>query len=286
MTKTVKKLILLSSILFILVACSSNKDLKYRRVDNTRDDNIWVVAHRGLTGKDNLPENSIATFQSCIDEKLDIIELDVRKTKDDVLIIMHDKTLNRTTNGEGKVADYTLAELKKFRLVHNSKITSYQIPTLEEVFKVVKNKILVDLDIKLDSIKDYQQIADLINKYKINKQMIVFLYDKESIPAVNTMFSDVHIMPRARSLSDIKNMSKYNFINFIHIDENSYEDKLMQELIQDNKRIWLNTLGDYDKKESNGQNGFKQFFATYPNVNVVQTDLGIQIKKYLLQTKK
>lgn len=286
MKKIVNKIILLSSILFILVSCSSTKDLKYRRVDSKSDGKTWVVAHRGLTGKGNFPENSIATIQSCIEENLEIIEIDIRKTKDNQLVIIHDKTLDRTTNGKGKVSDYTLAELKELRLVHNGQITSYQIPTLDEVFKVVKNKILVDLDIKLDSIEDYKKIADLINKHKINKQMIVFLYDKGDIPAVNTMFYNVNIMPRARSLTDIRDILKYSYINIIHIDEDSYDNTLMKELIQENKRIWLNTLGEYDKLESSGQYGFKQFFATYPNVNVVQTDLGVQLKKYLSQTKK
>lgn len=68
---------------------------------------VLVVSHRGDWR--NAPENSLQAFQNCIDMGVDMVELDLKKTKDGELILMHDNTLNRTTNGTGKPEDYTLA---------------------------------------------------------------------------------------------------------------------------------------------------------------------------------
>src|SRR3712207_3114810 len=75
---------------------------------------VLVAAHRA--NWDAAPENSLPAIQSCIDNGVDIVEIDNKMTKDGHLIIMHDQTIDRTTNGKGKVADYSLAEIKKFRL--------------------------------------------------------------------------------------------------------------------------------------------------------------------------
>ena len=81
---------------------------------------VTVVAHRGDWR--NHPENSIPAFQSCIDMGIDMIEIDVRRTKDGQLILMHDPTVDRCTNGKGKVADLTYDEIQKLRLLpqHNA----------------------------------------------------------------------------------------------------------------------------------------------------------------------
>jgi len=72
---------------------------------------IMVAAHRGDWR--NAPENSLQAYKLAIEEGVDVIEVDLQKTKDGVIIIMHDETINRTTDGSGKPSDYTLAEIKK-----------------------------------------------------------------------------------------------------------------------------------------------------------------------------
>lgn len=245
-------------------------------------DNIWVVAHRGLTGLNLLPENSIATIESCIEHGIDIIEIDVRETKDGQLVIMHDKKVDRTTNGKGDVRELTLAQIRKLKLRHNGIETAYPVPTLEDVFKVIKNnKVNVDLDIKLDNLASYQKIADLIKQYNVRDQIIVFSTDADEIVPIHKMFPHVRILQRVESLMDIQNLTKYDYINIIHIDENCYDDQVMSMLITNNKRVWMNTLGKYDDLEKEGKNGFHSFFQTYPNVNIVQTDLGVQLIQFL-----
>lgn len=114
-------------------------------VSINKNHKILVAAHRGDWR--NAPENSLRAFESAAAMGVDIVELDLKKTKDGVLIIMHDKTIDRTTNGKGKPEDYTLAELKALRLKNGmGRITDHTIPTLAEVMTALKGKVMVNLD--------------------------------------------------------------------------------------------------------------------------------------------
>ena len=134
---------------------------------------VLVVAHRGDWR--NAPENSLQAYKNCIDMGVDMIEIDIHKTKDNQFIIMHDATVDRTTNGKGKIADMTLAEIKqlKLRAGHNV-VTQHNVPTLEEVLNLVKGKILVNID-KGDNYFD--EIYDLLVKTGTEKQVVIKTYD-------------------------------------------------------------------------------------------------------------
>lgn len=86
---------------------------------------VLIAAHRGAHL--DVPENSLKGFQQTIDMGIDIIELDVRCTKDGQLVVIHDKTVNRTTNGEGAVDSFTFDEIRKLKLMFNGKPTDQQI---------------------------------------------------------------------------------------------------------------------------------------------------------------
>ncbi len=117
-------------------------------ISNLEDSNnkeILVVAHRADWR--NAPENSLQAIQYCIDMGVDMVEIDVRETKDGHLVLMHDKTINRTTTGKGLVAEWTLDSLKTLNLVDGLGIaTPHKIPTLKEALQLTKDNILVNLD--------------------------------------------------------------------------------------------------------------------------------------------
>ena len=115
-------------------------------LQNPSNDYILAVSHRGDWRY--APENSLTAVQRCIDLGLDIVEIDVRLTKDGHLVLMHDKTLERTTNGKGLLADMTLEEVRKLRLKNACGVrhSRQQVPTLEEVMRLTKDKIMVNLD--------------------------------------------------------------------------------------------------------------------------------------------
>lgn len=113
--------------------------------DTTKSDYVWIAAHRG----DWLyaPENSIESLKHDIYWGVNLMETDVRETKDGQIVMMHDWTVDRTTNGKGKIADMTLAEIKKLRLKTNfGTKTDMQVPTLEEFIKIAKGKVFLYLD--------------------------------------------------------------------------------------------------------------------------------------------
>lgn len=113
------------------------------------ESNIYVAAHRGWCAK--YPENTMAAFKAALDLGVDQIETDVRVTKDGELVLIHDATVDRTTNGTGAVRDYTFEELRKLDAGNGQ-----QIPTLKELLDLVKDHPTITLDIEF---KEYPHSA-------------------------------------------------------------------------------------------------------------------------------
>ncbi len=112
---------------------------------DSRNDEVIVVAHRGDWR--NAPENSLQAIENCIKMGVDMVEIDVRETKDGKLILMHDETIDRTTTGTGKVTDLTWEYLQTLYLRDGiGHKTPHRIPTLKEALELCKGKILVNLD--------------------------------------------------------------------------------------------------------------------------------------------
>ena len=109
---------------------------------------VMIIAHRGFSGA--APENTLASFQKAIEIGSDMIELDVQLSKDGKLVVLHDNTLERTTNGQGRVEDYNLQELKKLDAGAwlGAQFSGEKIPTLEEALDLAKGRVLVNIEIK------------------------------------------------------------------------------------------------------------------------------------------
>lgn len=109
---------------------------------------VMVIAHRGFSGK--APENTMAAFRKAIEIHSDAIELDVRLSGDSCLVVFHDDTLKRTTNGKGRVADFILKELKQLDAGSwfDSAFTGERIPTLREVLELTRGQILLNIELK------------------------------------------------------------------------------------------------------------------------------------------
>lgn len=126
---------------------------------------VLVIAHRGCVGE--APEVSVASIHACAGKGIDGIELDIRKSKDGVLVSIHDATLDRTTNGTGRVADYTADELRKLRLRRgnggpNVVVTDEPLPTLEEMLLAAKQHgLIVHLDIKVAT---HAEVAEVVQR--------------------------------------------------------------------------------------------------------------------------
>ncbi len=115
-------------------------------INNPNSEYVVVISHRGDWR--NWPENSIPAIESVIKMGVDMMELDVKMTKDSVLVLMHDKNIDRMTNGKGYIKDMTYDSLMTFNLkrAHNVKTDSLKIPTLREALLCCKDRILVNVD--------------------------------------------------------------------------------------------------------------------------------------------
>jgi glycerophosphoryl diester phosphodiesterase len=139
-----------------------------KQLHDPNDKHIMVTAHRGDWR--NAPENSLRGYELAIEMGVDCIEVDLNKTSDGVIVIMHDGTIDRTTDGTGKPSDYTLAQLKKFHLRNGLGIlTKHTIPTLEEVMLLAKGKVLVNLD---KSLPYYNEAYQILKKTETLNQAI------------------------------------------------------------------------------------------------------------------
>lgn len=127
------------------VVSKNNTEKLIKRLNNPTGSDVLVISHRADWR--NYPENSLEGISSSMAMGVDMVELDVAKTKDNQLILMHDKTVNRTTTGKGLVSDFMLDSIKKLFLKNGAGVpTKYKIPTLEEALRLCKGKILVNLD--------------------------------------------------------------------------------------------------------------------------------------------
>ena len=128
------------------VAPANNIEKIIEKFKNPSKDYVLAISHRGDWRY--APENSLLAVKRCIDLGMDVVEIDVRLTKDGHLVAMHDLTIDRTTTGKGAVADLTLEEIKQYRLKSACGVrgSRQQVPTLEEIMLLTKNKIMVNLD--------------------------------------------------------------------------------------------------------------------------------------------
>jgi glycerophosphoryl diester phosphodiesterase len=132
-----------------------------------------ISGHRGGMVK-GFPENSMATFENTLKHTPAFFEIDPRLTKDSVIVLMHDPTLERTTTGTGKVSDYTWAELKKFRLKDTEgNVTEHRIPTLAEAIEWARGKTVLNLD-KKDV--PFPMIAASIKEHKADSVVMLTVH--------------------------------------------------------------------------------------------------------------
>ena len=142
-------------------------------------------AHRGFSGK--YPENTMLAFEKAIAEGVDGIELDVQLTKDGEVVIIHDEKIDRTTDGEGYVVDYTYEELSKFdaSYIYRGKMGFNKIPTLREYFELVKDlDIITNIELKT-GINEYlgieEKVWDLIQDFKLQDKIIISSFNHFSV---------------------------------------------------------------------------------------------------------
>lgn len=148
-------------------------------------------AHRGFSGR--YPENTMLAFRKAIEAGADGMELDVQLTKDGHVVIIHDETVDRTTNGTGDVASYLLEDLQKLdaSYIYSGQMGFQHVPTLNEYFELVKNtQIVTNIELKT-SVNQYPgieaKVLEQIRGYKLEDRVIISSFNHYSIQRMKEM---------------------------------------------------------------------------------------------------
>lgn len=231
--------------------------------DGSANAPVMVVAHRGCWS--NAPENSIAAIENCIRLGADMVEIDVRNTADGALVLMHDTTIDRTTNGSGKVSDISFDALRALKLRQGAggakaALTEAQVPTLEEALLAARGRILVNLDLKVEN---EAEVFALVEKLGMNGQILMKLYDTPSdarlinapfhgkthyMPIVGVCKPRPHCTPQLRAP-----LIDYARFNPVAYEVSFFGDReFLKQAINSPRapdtRIWVNSLGKDDER--------------------------------------
>ncbi len=144
---------------------------------------VEIVGHRGAP--EYAPENTTASIEKAIRLGADMIEVDVRLSKDKIPVLMHDPTLDRTAKRKGYVEDKTLKQLKKIT------VDGEPIPSLEGVIKIIKNKGRLNIHIK--EIRAVDSILALIKKYDIQKDVLLSSFSVQTLKKIKKTSPELNI---------------------------------------------------------------------------------------------
>lgn len=225
-----------------------------------------IIAHRGLSA--SYPENTLIAFQEAA--KLDCwgVEFDVHLTKDNQLVVIHDESIKRTSNGTGFVKDLSLAELKTydFGSWFDSKFANQQIPTLAEVLEIFKDtQHHINIEIKSD-IFEYPGIemlvANEIEAFQLKNRVIVSSFNHETIMRFQQMMPNVNCALLFASL--IINLEEYvrQFnCNAIHIPYYYGMRSIIQRVIKQGMTVRAYTVNNDKIAQQMQQLGVDAIFS-------------------------
>ena len=149
----------------------------------------FVVAHRGVPVTE--PENTLASFSLALEQGADALETDLRFTGDDQIVLHHDETLDRTTDGQGAVRDHSLTELKRFRTKRpDGGLSDRQVPTLIELLTLTQGQtpLLLELkDPRFVEARYAKQLIDTLMVYGVLEQCAIISFNMELVHAVNAV---------------------------------------------------------------------------------------------------
>lgn len=147
-----------------------------------------VIAHRGFSGR--APENTLVAIRRAIDAGADMVEVDVTMTRDGHVILLHDETLKRTTNGRGKPFKKSLAKIRSLDAGSwfAPEFAGERIPTLAEALETVKGRVLINIEIKKEAVEHgvVPKVAALIVEHGMLDQVVVSSFSPEALRRMKT----------------------------------------------------------------------------------------------------
>lgn len=249
----------------------------------TGDGSVIISGHRGGR-EEGFPENSLEGFQNVLKQAPAIFEIDPRLTKDSIIVLMHDATLDRTTTGKGFLRDYTLDQLKSVQLKDSKgNVTPYSVPTLEEVITWSKNKTIVNLD-KKDV--PMEMIATLIKKLHAEDHVMVTVHTGAQARYYYDRFPDIMLSAFARTMAEyadlaISGVPWQNMIAYIGPTINSGNTTVVDSLHAHGVRCMISLAPTADKLDSacERQKAYLEEIRKQPDI--IESDIPTEIWKAL-----
>ncbi len=289
-----RNIVLIICLLVAIVSSAQDRVSQIRKKLLTCDENtVMVASHRGDWR--NFPENSLEAIESAIKMGVDIVEIDLQRTKDGELILMHDATLDRTSTGTGMIADTTLAYIKTLKLRNGCNIrTKHNVPTLREALKLAKGRVMLNLD-KAD--RYFEQVYELMKETGTTKQIV--MKGNKSADEVKTQYGeylkDVIYMPIVNlDNGDAENQIE-QFIHDMHpvafellyVEDKNILPIRLKNTLKGKSLIWYNTLWDTmagghddDASLDNIDNGYG-YLIDRLGARIIQTDRPQFLLNYL-----
>lgn len=258
---------------FILLICLANLSAQNKPNPLPASKyNLVVIAHRGNHIK--VPENTVESIKEAIKSKADYVEIDLRTTKDGQLVLHHDNTVDRMTDGKGNVKDLTFTEIQRLKVNNKNKPSkkAYRIPLFSEALQACKDKINLYLDFKdADVAETYKQIQAA----GMEKQVVVYV---NSIPQYKKWRSVAPQMPLITSVIDgINNKEQLSyFLNqgTIEVLDNVSDTGMLATANDNGVAVWMDA-------QSNEETPDIWNAALSKGIQGIQTDNPEALIKYL-----
>jgi len=289
----IRKQVLLLGLGCFLAACSPKT---YTRVPLPGTPNLFhyqagqlpkISAHRGGGDLTGFPENCIESFAYLAKQIPIIIECDIDLTKDSLLVMMHDATLDRTTTGTGKLIDKTYAETQQYRLEDNAgNATNYKIPTLEDVLRWGKNKVTFTLDVKRNV--SFAKVVDMIHKTGAGDYVAVITYNANDAALVHRLDPSLMISVTIRNRAEYDRLHDLGIpdsrmIAFVGVTEPGAD--LYTFLHQKGIACILGTLGNLDKQAIvRGDQVYRKFAKN--GADIMSTDRPLDVWRAVTADRK
>lgn len=256
------------------------------------DGRVLVAAHRADWR--NYPENSLEAIDSSIAAGVDMVEIDLARTRDGELVLMHDRTVDRTTTGKGRVADLTLAEIRALRLRKPyGAPTPYRVPTLREALVRIRGRILVNLDKSYDY---FAEILPILESTGTTAQVLmkgaepfgtVSSAHRERLARVAYM--PVISMEKPDALQEVSAWVDSHLacaVELVFREWTPAVDQAMDLCRRGGVRIWVNTLwpeldGGLSDEQAEHEPGAVYGRLLAAGVSMIQTDAPKQVQAYL-----
>ncbi len=155
----------------------------------------YVLAHRG--NKTLCPENTLAAFRQALQDGADIIETDLHLSADGVFVCIHDETVDRTTNGSGRVSELSLAELKKLSAhYHRNEFQGEQIPTLSELIAILPKDVAIALELKTDRFLEAEvcnKLLKILQAGGVLERTMMLSFSLPRIKTIQSVSPDIYV---------------------------------------------------------------------------------------------